>query len=110
MFVLLSASSSSELLIVDWIVNSLNPFIEEIRLSLVTLAIYPRDGKMVEWTLVTFAISPCDGEMVVWTLFMFGIYPCDGEMVQCILVTFAISPCHGDMVQWLNGEIVSIVT
>ena len=66
LFGLLSGSSSSEFLIVDWVVNSLNPFIEEIRLSLVTLAISPCDGEMVECTLVPFAISPCDGEMVLW--------------------------------------------
>ena len=35
---------------------------EEIRLSLVTVAISPCDGEMVEWTHITFAISPCDGE------------------------------------------------
>ena len=80
---LLSASSPSESLIVDWIVNSLNPFIEEIGLSLVTRAISRcggemvgsrygeivkcSDGKMVEWH-VTFVIFPCDFEMVQWVL------------------------------------------
>ena len=37
---------------------------EEIRLSLVTLAIYPCYGEMAEWTIFTFAISPWDNEMV----------------------------------------------
>ena len=79
---LLSASSSSESLIVNRIKNSLNPFIKEIRPSLFPLVISPCDGEMVEWTLDIFKISPCDGEMVQWKLVLFAVSLCDGEMVK----------------------------
>ena len=65
-------SSPSESLIVDCTVNSLNTFIEEIRLSLVTLAISPCDGGMVEYRYGEMVQSR-DGEMVECR---------DGEMLQ----------------------------
>ena len=78
----LSASSRSELLIVDWIVSSLDPLIEEIRLSLVTLAISPCDGEMVEYR-DSEMVECRDGEMMEWHV-MFGIFTFDGEMVQWV--------------------------
>ena len=83
---MLSASSPYELLIVDCIINSLHPFIKEIRLSLVTLAISPCDGEIVE---------SCDGEMMKCR---------DVEMVE-MHVMFEISPCYGEIVQWFSKPI-----
>ena len=83
---MLYTSSSSESLIVDWIVYSLNQFIEELCLSLVTLAIFPCDGEIVE---------SCDGEMMKCR---------DVEMVE-MHVMFEISPCYGEIVQWFSKPI-----
>ena len=71
-------SSPYESLIVDWVVNSFNTFIEEIRLSLVTLA-----------------ISPCGGEMVESR---------DGEIVECL--HDEMECCDDEMVEWIFKPIV----